>query len=428
MEIPADKTDAGTDVDVTLSPVVVNKDSVRWEALILPHTPSQAATAGRFFAFNCAGDETRTWEVPNDVVFEAEKYYRIEFRLMRKNLTTTPDGMTNCYMVKPGDAVEFPVTRAYKDMTTLHVGDAYADGTFKVKVIWQEPDGLITSPTTSFSNVSGSGSTAEVTVQTASNKIGNALVGIYKSTDTSTPVWSYHIWVTEYTGDNTVTMANGHEFMDRNLGATANDLSEAAYGLLYQWGRKDPFMRSPNDPTYVTSSSTVGTIEYSIKYPDHFIKGVSADETNNDWIYGSIRNNTLWNERKDGHNIKTIYDPCPEGWRVPVYRGTPSVETSPWREYDESKYKTEMATTNPRVWSSTGYIFTHKTSLQQVIYPAAGRRVNTTGQYSGQGTNGFYWGAIATAGYRTLMQFDTGTVNAIAGHTGAQGYSVRCAR
>ena len=62
-------------------------------------------------------------------------------------------------------------------------------------------------------------------------------------------LWSWHIWATDfdpnaktlkYTNDNGSTW----EFMDRNLGAAnAESGSFGAFGLLYQWGRKDPSRR-----------------------------------------------------------------------------------------------------------------------------------------------------------------------------------------
>ena len=58
-------------------------------------------------------------------------------------------------------------------------------------------------------------------------------------------LWSWHIWVT----DEPVGFSegNGLRWMDRNLGALNNNPDDVANrGMLYQWGRKDPFL-----PSYV---------------------------------------------------------------------------------------------------------------------------------------------------------------------------------
>ena len=67
--------------------------------------------------------------------------------------------------------------------------------------------------------------------------------------------------------------------MDRNLGATSSiPGSGCEYGLLYQWGRKDPFLGAQYDgawglsastiewPTPVVSDATNGTIEYVVSH------------------------------------------------------------------------------------------------------------------------------------------------------------------
>jgi hypothetical protein len=85
----------------------------------------------------------------------------------------------------------------------------------------------------------------------ASNNGGNAVVQIKNGSNEV--LWSWHIWVTGYdpnSGGTTYSRSNGtktYVFMDRNLGATAaatstaTDQASAVSGLLYQWGRKDPF-------------------------------------------------------------------------------------------------------------------------------------------------------------------------------------------
>ena len=75
---------------------------------------------------------------------------------------------------------------------------------------------------------------------------GNALVAV-KDADDNT-LWSWHLWLTDYNPEiDNVTNTDGSVMMDRNLGAKgvgSEDIYEA-YGLFYQWGRKEPFLPSP---------------------------------------------------------------------------------------------------------------------------------------------------------------------------------------
>jgi hypothetical protein len=111
--------------------------------------------------------------------------------------------------------------------------------------------------------------------------------------------------------------------MDRNLGAiSATPGDVGAHGLMYQWGRKDPFL-GPSSisggsvakstitwPSAVSTSSSKGTVSYVTANPTVFIKASSSPY---DWHYSS-RNHSLWTT---SDKAKSMYDPCPTGWRVP---------------------------------------------------------------------------------------------------------------
>ncbi len=73
---------------------------------------------------------------------------------------------------------------------------------------------------------------------------GNALITIHNAEGDI--LWSWHIWVTNK--PIKTNSANGLEWMDRNLGALTNEVGDIANrGMLYQWGRKEPFLPSPKE-------------------------------------------------------------------------------------------------------------------------------------------------------------------------------------
>ena len=152
---------------------------------------------------------------------------------------------------------------------------------------------------------------------------GNAVIAAKDASGTI--LWSWHIWLTDQP-DEQVYYNDAGTMMDRNLGATSATKGDVgALGLLYQWGRKDPFLSSSSIsesteakstitwPSAVKTNSSNGTIEYATAHPTTFMIG---NNKNNDWYYtgSSATDNLRWTESSSS---KSIYDPCPAGWRVP---------------------------------------------------------------------------------------------------------------
>jgi uncharacterized protein (TIGR02145 family) len=91
---------------------------------------------------------------------------------------------------------------------------------------------------------------------------------------------------------------------------------------MYQWGRKDPFLGASSVSESILAASTLntwpitgsnsdtGTEGFALANPTTFI---TKNEFNGDWYYTGTAStdNTRWS------SSKTIYDPCPAGWRVP---------------------------------------------------------------------------------------------------------------
>ncbi|MDR3118210.1 MAG: hypothetical protein LBU44_02110, partial [Mediterranea sp.] len=407
-----DSITVGTD-SVTIKAYTVSSADTEAtiEAIVAPHSGT-GKFAGRKFTFTTAGGQTKTYNLPDNVTFEAGKVYTFTIDMAG---TLIFDGLTNCYIVASGAELKFPVSRAYryyKDTglsTILHVDGSTYTGGFSAAVVWADA-GVIGSAT-----VSGSGNSATVTVK-ANAAIGNAVVKIYKTGDSSqTPVWSYHIWVTSYTGAETYTNIynannNGKNFvfMDRNLGATkAGTGSGLGTGLFYQWGRKDPFPAtdavSAGSWSKAATSPTNGTVENTIENPGVFY---IASTSPYDWLYA--RNNELW-----GHSgSKTIYDPCPSGWRVPVNSGMSST-TSPWAGFTKD---------NGGTWNS-GWSWG-----ANAAYPAAGYRYYDGG-LSNVGITGIYWIASPSSiniTYSSNLYFGRGFVNVDNSVRRSNGLPVRC--
>ena len=147
---------------------------------------------------------------------------------------------------------------------------------------------------------------------TAASSEGSSLIALKNG---ETILWSFLVWVT------------GSSPADATLGGE----------LYFQWGRKDPMgvittdYLNEGDPPYVTAGCTpitypegaASALERSIQNPLNYIK--EADDSANDWFTEAYdQDNSLWGAGSG----KTVWDPCPEGWRVPSYEDASSIPRS----------------------------------------------------------------------------------------------------
>ncbi|MEY8612445.1 hypothetical protein AALM74_25095 [Parabacteroides segnis] len=255
--------------------------------------------------------------------------------------------------------------------TSLTSGGTISKNITSVKVLWQTKDagtsgdlvmGYIIDDTNHQNLVNLTDGSdiekARVHVKVPVTNGGNAVIAAYNG---STIVWSWHIWISDYapiglSGDITavsrdaaiqaaqnntrggmVQVYGGISWtdpegafykcviMDRHLGAIRAGIQTnlldgvRTFGLLYQGGRKDPFFSSADGLTKDTKTIYNGngvevsidknfsfsTYQQTIEHPLAFCKNDAA-----------MKNKpNAWN----GDKAKTIYDPCPKGWRVPSH-------------------------------------------------------------------------------------------------------------
>ena len=195
---------------------------------------------------------------------------------------------------------------------------------------------------------------------------GNAVIAIFDdAAATGKILWSWHIWVTAADLDAKVQTWKIHpsleqysayvdpQLMDRNLGAlsergwevNANNLD---HGMTYQWGRKDPFISGDDSkwgtttprktydadnneiPDYTEAGSAYSSAAAWTYGNQHATKENLADSPMRFYWTGTNKSEQFWLDEichdlwgcpgyaDDSNNIgqKTIYDPCPPGYRV----------------------------------------------------------------------------------------------------------------
>lgn len=269
---------------------------------------------------------------------------------------------SNCYLfnfMNPQEGepktLYIPIAQANLDKTRVP-----SDGDFDVRMIWSDQSNLTKE------NLVMKYDKDKQWIQIAPTVTfkGNVIIGLEDKKD-RTIKWSWHIWaldseVLKYVpekgyydfNEDKINTHNTYRWMDRNLGAY--DLTpgaSASRGLLYQWGRKDPFPGgsdglikdetsvgeadiycdgqvyrmdglypgdgSPCSVSVIPAKPEYNNLEYSIQHPWQYIKGLDdLDNVESDWLtYGGEKLNNLWLEKDLS---KGIYNPCPNGWTMPV--------------------------------------------------------------------------------------------------------------
>ena len=279
---------------------------------------------------------------------------------IRINIADLP----NCYIVKPGESVTFPVLKAYevwRKINFINSGKLYNNAEqcdadkLSAELIWQDTQSLISEVTLNADAENPEQST--ITVKTNGGNGGNALVSVKME---EVKAWSWHIWVTDFNPDEKTSAidnngdgATDYMFMDRNLGAMTPDVNKPlSVGMYYQGAKNTPYAgftdKFPEDGALITSVPLYDINNAEVKYTTgdvwNSIQGqnmrrvikdpacfVTAGGEPYSWIttdsnaafeYGP----NFWSEEATGE--KGVFDPCPEGWMVPAYKNGKSPWTS----------------------------------------------------------------------------------------------------
>lgn len=331
------------------------------------------------------------------------------------------DGTANSYIVSQSGGYKFIPTKGNSLQSVGSIASA--------EVLWESfGTDMIPQAGSLVKNVTYQDGV--ITFETPSEyKEGNAVIAAKDASGTI--LWSWHIWLTDQPQGQEY-YNNAGTMMDRNLGATSATPGEVGtLGLLYQWGRKDPFLGSSSIsesveamstitwPSVVTSNSSIGTIEYATANPTTYIL---SNSKNLDWYYtgSDSSDNTRWTTL---NRKKSIYDPCPVGWRVPdggddaVWSDAlGTLSSSVTDAYDSGNY---------------GIDFSEDFGEDNIWYPDAGYRRSDEGYIYNVGLgDGNYWTASSYSSYTSYVFAFTGYGNVYLQGSSfrADGNSVRCIR
>ena len=257
-----------------------------------------------------------------------------------------------------GDTYQLTATVKPKDATDKTV--AWSSDMPSVATVDQT--GLVTGVSAGTANISASagGKVAKCTVTVSSRAVATA------------------DYIDEYGVNHGKGIAIGMAvWAPVNCGYHKDDFK---YGKLYQWGRKYGQGYDENDasvPTIEEGGITEITGQHKDKANVYF---TSTSEFSYDWLYP--QDDKLWNSGSESNPVKTEYDPCPDGWRVPTYA-----------ELNELSQKYSSWTKDE--YGQLGYWFSgpksYSSLVPQVFLPAAGGRYENGGIAYRRGTEGYYW-------------------------------------
>ena len=301
-----------------------------------------------------------------------------------------------------------------------------------VKIVWMDQPKLVRS-----TSLKLKGDFVEFEIKKEDIRNGNALIAVTKG---GVVVWSWHLWVDRADALDKISCENKdnvtYKFTRNVLGSVLKDYKGSTYrkprkvrvtvmqngGLnqtketaqfiitqnpgeakalgatYYQWGRKDPqpYTKDVAEGSFVFEDAPSGvTFGYAIKHPGTYFGYISRPGVfvyYDTWLAGENLN--LWSanansyEFNNGPVVKTIYDPCPPGFKVPAPKAFTGFTTT--GQYTSNREEFNVSGT----WNN-GWNFNNKrTNPNATIYfPALGYRYGDNLSLSGLNNSGSYWAA-----------------------------------
>ena len=360
----------------------------------------------------------------NSYLISAPGWYKIP--LVYGNAITNGVNNTNAYQTS--NAGSYILTR-FKDHNNQDITDPWitltnggANAPDGAKIVWADQSGIVTHL-----SISGSGTNAFVNfeVPAANIKNGNAVIAVTKG---GTVVWSWHLWFDHDDALETIPCTNYqgkiYRFTKQNLGSTYFEWKGSSYtkprvarvkveqeianggvkqvgyiditqnpgstktllSTLYQFGRKDAFPW--NDLVYDGSFNKTGgsymSIPACIQHPENFSTFRVPSYYN---LWSANNTTTGYN---DAPVVKTIYDPCPAGFKMPASNAFTGFIRTGNNTANQSDFNIS------RSWYR-GHNFNNKLTNPDatVFFPAAGCRDHYNGSLpTSFFTGGWYWSAI----------------------------------
>ena len=361
------------------------------------------------------------------------------------------DGTNNLSSYQTSNSGTY-ILQHFKDHANQDINDPWIEktnsgannGVNDAKVVWADEAGLVQFGATKIVRDASNNAFVQFEVPAANIKNGNAVIAVTKG---GTVVWSWHLWFAPQDVLGTVACTNFqnkvYKFTNETLGwkytawsgstysaprkvrvkveqtqgqasgkqvgyitITQNPGStREGYSTLYQFGRKDalPGRDAIAQGSYSFDNTPGGhSIGDAIQHPEKMFREAGGIGTYSwDWCNATYYNfwsmgNTV-NSYNDNAVVKTIYDPCPAGFKMPASNAFTGFTTTGSNTTTPSQYNINGG------WDK-GYNFNNKLSSPDatVYFPASGLRRSTDGSLIGVGPSGdfsCFWSAVPNDKY-----------------------------
>ena len=415
----------------------------------------------------------------NSYVISAPGHYRIP--LVYGNAIENGATNANSYIshAPTGTPNEPYVLRNFKDHAGTNITDPWIEKTNGganasvdgAEVVWADAANLVHSP--SIAHV-GNDAFLDFEVKASDIQSGNAVVAVKKG---GTTVWSWHLWFAPKDALDKIPVTNHqgkvYNFTKETLGWKPTQWSGSTYDkprtvkvkveqtianngtkqeavinitqnpgnvkkgatTLYQFGRKDAFPGVDASDLAANSHFTQNagdnmTIMNNIQNPDKFyIYGLSL-WTNYGYYNLWSADNTVtggYNQGNDNPVVKTVYDPCPLGFKMPANNAFTGFTTTGQNSTSQSEMNVD-GTDDWQQWTNNfGHNFwTNSSKTATINFPASGLRYSNDGSLNDVGISGYYWSAVPLNSYDgCYLYFNSGIVYPLYFSTRAYGLAVR---
>ena len=411
----------------------------------------------------------------NCYVISAPGHYRIP--LVYGNAIENGATNANSY-ISHAAAGNSNVLYNFKDHNNQNITDPWIEkthggansGVDGAEVVWADAADLVHSP--SITHVGGD-AFLDFEVKASDIQSGNAVVAVKKG---GTTVWSWHLWFAPKDALDKIPVTNHqgkvYNFTKETLGWKPTQWSGSTYDktrtvkvkvvqtiknggvaqetvinitqnpgnvkkgatTLYQFGRKDAF------PGVATSDLKAGgitenagdnmTIVNNIQNPDKFYIYGSSLWTNYGYYNLWSADNTVtggYNQGNDNPVVKTVYDPCPVGFKMPANNAFTGFTTTGQNSTSQSEMNVD-GTDDWQQWTNNfGHNFwTNSSKTATINFPASGLRFSNDGSLYGVGNFGYYWSAVPfSTSNGCYLFFFSGYVYPLNNYTRTYGFAVR---
>lgn len=349
------------------------------------------------------------------------------------------------------------------------------NGVDGAEVVWADAANLVHSP--SITHVGGE-SFLDFEVTAADIQSGNAVVAVTKGSGASkTVLWSWHLWFAPKDALDKIPVTNHqgkvYNFTKETLGWKPTQWSGSTYDkprtvkvkveqtvanngtkqaavinitqkpgsvkqgatTLYQFGRKDAFPGVDASKLAANSHFTENagdnmSIKNNIQNPDKFYIYGSSLWTNYGYYNLWSADNTVtggYNVGNDNPVVKTVYDPCPVGFKMPANNAFTGFTTTGLNSTSQSEMNVD-GTDDWQQWTNNfGHNFwTNSSKTATINFPASGYRSYNDGSLIYVGIIGYCWSAVPSGTYNGChLNFYSVNVFPLNGNGRTGGFAVR---